>query len=132
MDVSGTLTSRHLASRAAAEHTHPRLIAATGANDLGIRASDFHVLRAASVPAVVFELGFVTNAEEAALLASEEYQDALATALAGGILEHLSVQSAGERDLGAPRPGSRFFRLDRPYGASGVYVVPAFSASTED
>lgn len=85
-----TLTARLLASSALAEVVHPRLVAATGAPDRGLRSRGSYLLDRASVPAVMFELGFVTHAEEGPLLASEEYQAVLAKALADGILRYLA------------------------------------------
>ncbi len=47
----------------------------------GVKQAGFYVLWGASMPAVLVELGFVTNKSEAAFLASESGQDYLASAI---------------------------------------------------
>ena len=56
-------------------------------------ASDsVYILKQAKIPAVIAECGFISNAEEAALLADEEYQQRMAFALFCGILDYISGQ----------------------------------------
>ncbi|MBP2656454.1 MAG: cell wall hydrolase/autolysin [Firmicutes bacterium] len=50
--------------------------------------ADFFVLRRNKVPAVLVEVGFITNPEERALLQSNEYQRKLANAIAFGISDY--------------------------------------------
>ncbi len=47
----------------------------------GVKQAGFYVLWGASMPAILVELGFVTNAEEAAFLQSENGQIYLASAI---------------------------------------------------
>lgn len=76
-------------SLALAESVQSRLVSATGARDRGVRANLFYVIRTARIPAILVELGFVSNAEEGSKLASASYQDTLAEGLATGILAFL-------------------------------------------
>ncbi len=46
---------------------------------------DLYLLRQTKVPAVIVECGFLSNAEEEALLSDAAYQDAMAAAIAAGI-----------------------------------------------
>ena len=55
--------------------------------------SSYYLLLHADPPAVIAECGFLSNWTEAALLASEEYQDQLAWALHMGILEYLNTRT---------------------------------------
>ena len=73
-------------SLALAESVQGHLVNATGARDRGVRANLFYVIRTARIPAILVELGFVSNAEEGAKLATDSYQDTLADGLAEGIL----------------------------------------------
>lgn len=72
-----------------AETVQRNLIEATGARDRGVRANLFYVIRTARIPAILVELGFVSNPEEGRDLASSSYQGKLAQALADGLLEFL-------------------------------------------
>lgn len=54
--------------------------------DNGVKSAPFHVLAGAQMPAVLVELGYCTNNEEAHNLASPKYRHALAEGLAEGIL----------------------------------------------
>jgi len=76
-------------SLALAESVQSRLVTTTGARDRGVRANLFYVIRTARIPAILVELGFVSNAEEGASLATDAYQDTLAEGLATGILSFL-------------------------------------------
>lgn len=56
----------------------------------GVKQANFAVLRTAFMPAVLVELGFGTNREDAALLASRRGQERLADAIADATLEYLA------------------------------------------
>lgn len=54
----------------------------------GVKSAPFHVLIGAQMPAVLVEIGYCTNREEAANLADPKYRKALAEGLAEGILAY--------------------------------------------
>jgi len=54
-----------------------------------VAQAPFYVLRGAAMPAVLVELGFLTDRQEARLLADKSYQQRMANALAQGIHEYL-------------------------------------------
>lgn len=62
--------------------THPRL------EDRGVREAPFFVLMGAKMPAVLVELGFLTNREEARLLNTDAYLRAMAKNLVQGVLAY--------------------------------------------
>jgi N-acetylmuramoyl-L-alanine amidase len=70
---------------------HRAIVAGSGAPDRGVRRARFFVVRETPVgmPSVLLELGYLTNPEEGRLLATSEYQDRLAQAIADGILTYL-------------------------------------------
>ena len=72
-----------------AETVQTALIKATGAIDRGVKQNSYVVLRKARTPAILVELGFVSNPEEGGKLATDSYQTLLAEALADGILTFL-------------------------------------------
>jgi N-acetylmuramoyl-L-alanine amidase len=55
-----------------------------------VAQAPFFVLRGAAMPAVLLEMGFITNAREAKLLAHPDYQQQIADAMASGIQGYLS------------------------------------------
>ena len=73
----------HTASRRAGRLLQRRLVAATGARDLGlVERADLTGFNWADVPAVLVETGFMSNRREAGLLRSDAYQRKIAAALA--------------------------------------------------
>ncbi len=68
-----------------AQDVHRRLVAALGAEDRGVRQAPFFVLAGARMPAVLVEVGFISNAAEADLLRTRAHQDRIAAAIAEGI-----------------------------------------------
>lgn len=72
-----------------ANRVQNRLVSMTGARDRGVRQNLFYVIRHARIPAILVELGFVSNPDEGRRLTQDHYQQTLAQALADGIIEFL-------------------------------------------
>ncbi|MGP6146568.1 GW dipeptide domain-containing protein [Jeotgalibaca sp. A122] len=64
---------------------HESLIESSGAYDRGVRRDTFAVLRETAIPAVLLELGFMSNQAELNRLTSQNYQNTLAQAVVNGI-----------------------------------------------
>lgn len=84
-----THTSQSDRSVAAASAIYKKLLAASGMAGRGIMAANFHVLRVSAMPAVLVELGFVSNAADRAKLTNPAWQEKAAAAIAAGIEEYL-------------------------------------------
>lgn len=71
-----------------AEILQEELIRATGTEKInrGIKQNTFRVLKGATMPAVLVEVGFISNPQEESLLRTEAYQEKLAEALYRGVL----------------------------------------------
>jgi N-acetylmuramoyl-L-alanine amidase len=82
-----TLTAAHGDSSRLAYALQQHLVAATGAEDHGVQQAPFFVLTGVRMPAVLVEVGFMSNAEEEKQLASADYQDKIAEAIVQGIAE---------------------------------------------
>lgn len=81
------------ASREAAALAQEELIAATGAKDRGTDArSDMTGFNWADVPAIIPEIGFMTNPDEDRLLATPEYQNKIVAGLTRAILRFLGME----------------------------------------
>jgi N-acetylmuramoyl-L-alanine amidase len=56
----------------------------------GVRFGDFHVLRETSMPSVLFELGYLNNAQELSIIASDSYQKQVTKAIVAGLQRYFS------------------------------------------
>lgn len=66
-----------------------RAMATTGLENRGVRENDYRVLVKTHCPAVLIELGYLSNRQDAARLQSDAFQDRLATAISTGISDFL-------------------------------------------
>jgi N-acetylmuramoyl-L-alanine amidase len=71
-----------------AEIFQEELLSATSADQVnrGIKQNSFRVLKGATMPAVLVEIGFISNPDEESLLENESHQDELAEALYRGVV----------------------------------------------
>jgi N-acetylmuramoyl-L-alanine amidase len=67
---------------------HPRVIHALGSMDRKIKSRSFWVLRKNRLPAVLVECGFLTNHQESRKIRSAENRQAIANAIARGVLSY--------------------------------------------
>ncbi len=67
------------------------LLTYTGATDRGVKRARFAVLKHAAAPAVLVEIGFLTNPLDEAMLISRAYRDKVAEGVARGILSYLTA-----------------------------------------
>ena len=77
------------------------LVARTRSVDRGTQAKQFFVIANVTSPAVLIEGGFITNKDELLKLASQDYRDQLAAAVADGILRYRDVVSQRKSALAA-------------------------------
>lgn len=64
---------------------HDKLVAALQAENRGVKQAPFYVLAGARMPAVLLEVGFISNLAEAARLRSAAHQERIAAAVADGV-----------------------------------------------
>ncbi len=65
------------------------ILEATNLNSRGVKEARFYVLRRTNMPASLVEVGFVTGAQDAPKLATEEFRTLLAQAITRGILQYV-------------------------------------------
>jgi len=77
------------------------LVARTRSIDRGTEARQFFVIANVTSPAILIEGGFLTNKEDISKLASEDYRDQIAAAVADGILHYRDAASQRMSTLAA-------------------------------
>jgi N-acetylmuramoyl-L-alanine amidase len=75
-----------------ADAIHRYLAPATGFPDRGVRFGDFHVIRETSMPAVLLEVGYMSNVIEDAALANDDFRNRVADSIVNGIKDYLNVK----------------------------------------
>lgn len=76
-------------SKALAISIQNSLVTRLGPNRRKAKAGDFWVLSKAQMPAVMVEVGFLSNPREAQLLATDEYRQQVAEAIFDGVIRYL-------------------------------------------
>lgn len=86
-------------NRQVAQTIHNHIINATGRKNRGLKSADFQILRTTKMEALLIEGGFMTNAEELALMKTDAYRSKVGRAAAVGVAE-----SFGLRRKSQPKP----------------------------
>lgn len=73
-----------------AQTVHADIVSSVKSKDRGLFKSKFYVINHTEVPAILCEIGFMSNDAERAELVSEERKDQTAQAIANGILKYLN------------------------------------------
>lgn len=79
-------------SKSLANIMHKHLIKATGLKDRSAKYSNLHVTRETKMPAVLLEIGFLSNKGDEAQLFEDDFQNRVAQGIVAGIKEYLKVQ----------------------------------------
>jgi N-acetylmuramoyl-L-alanine amidase len=98
-----TVNQTRSANRVLAEKIKDQLSDISGIRSRGIKEAWFVVLRGSPMPSVLIEAGFMSNPEEGRLIETSEYQDSLAQAIVGGIMDYKGTSVVPVRDDKKPR-----------------------------
>ncbi|MBD0380517.1 N-acetylmuramoyl-L-alanine amidase [Paenibacillus sp. WST5] len=91
--VSGTETYYNKPeSLTLANIVHKHVVAATGFPDRKVREADFRVIKKTTMPAVLVEVGYLSNKNDEAAMYKEAFQDQVAAALVTAIKEYLNLK----------------------------------------
>jgi N-acetylmuramoyl-L-alanine amidase len=77
--------------RILAESIHKELVPATGLYDRGLKTANYYVLKYTDCPAVLTEIGFISNPTEEALMKDSTWDNKVSTAIAKGICNFLGI-----------------------------------------
>lgn len=80
-----------LTSKKLATDVYKNLIKNTSATQRGVKTEQHAVTWRSEMPAILIELGFITNKDEALNLYSDEYQELLAGAIAAAIIDNMNT-----------------------------------------
>ena len=75
-----------------ANRVHRQMVSRVNSPDRGVRQARFYVIHHTRVPAILCEMGYISNPNERYSLTTETRQDATATAIADGVVEYLKTQ----------------------------------------
>jgi N-acetylmuramoyl-L-alanine amidase len=78
-------------SLALAQTMHPHIIGAAGFADKKVRKQKFRVVAATQMPAILCEIGYLSNPTEEAEMFNEDFQNRTAAAIVAGIKEYLNI-----------------------------------------
>lgn len=87
-------------SQELARSVHQSLVEKLKAPDRSVRKARFYVINHTSVPAVLAEVGFISNKQEREKLISSDYQQEIANGIARGVILYLSRRA----DIALGRP----------------------------
>ena len=85
---SAALNSRSADSKQLATFIQKRLYPALGTKDRKVKDAGFQVIKKNPLPAVLVELGFISNSSDASKLGSDYYRNKAADAIASGIVDY--------------------------------------------
>ena len=88
-DINGLETYYYDSGQRLAQTIHNNVLQRVNIRDRRVRRARFYVLRKSSMPSVLVEVGFVTGHEDARRLATSDYRDQMAAAIARGILQYI-------------------------------------------
>ena len=66
-------------SKSLAETLHKHVLPVTGLKDRGVKVASLHVTRETTMPAVLLELGFLSNPTDESVMLTDSYQDQCAS-----------------------------------------------------
>lgn len=90
--VNGTETYYSRAdSKLLAETIHPHVLGAVGLRDRGVKTAGFRVIKATTMPAILLEVGFLSNENDAKTIFNEDVQKKLAVEVTKGIKQYLNL-----------------------------------------
>jgi N-acetylmuramoyl-L-alanine amidase len=94
-------------SSALAEALQRHLNELTGTRDRGVRQAPFRVLMGAMMPAILVEVGFISNPEEESLLYTAAYRESIVEAMTAAVREFLLDLERYSGRTSQPAPADR-------------------------
>ncbi len=112
-------------SRPLAEAIHNSLYTSLGVPNRGIRKARFYVINHTTVPAILAEVGYISNKDEREKLISSDYQGKIADALAQGVILYVNKNPETQANTVKTAPVINFNQS----AGKGTSVVPIKSVA---
>lgn len=77
-----------------AEHVHQQLVTANGNTDRGVKQEGWRVLTHADMPAILIEVGYLTNPEEERWMYKQGVLQKTANAIVEGIIHYFTAMDS--------------------------------------
>ena len=90
-----------------AEVVHDSMTQSLRISNRGVKQAGFYVLGGAAMPAILLEIGFVTNPKEERRLKETKYRDEIARAIYAGLVEYKRAWDQRARAAAEPSPVTR-------------------------
>lgn len=99
--VRGTMTfyAKDGPSRLLAEAVHEELVRAIGLRDLQVRRANYYVIVNNPYPAILCEIGFLSNPDEERLVRDPEFQARAAQGIVQGLIRYFALSPNSQPDL---------------------------------
>lgn len=97
-------TENHAESSRLAYAVHQKLVVATHAPNRGVQQAPFFVLTGVDAPAILVEVGFISNPRECRKLRDVAYQQKIATAVAAGVSAFIAQMRERENGIRIASP----------------------------
>ncbi|MBY0360214.1 MAG: N-acetylmuramoyl-L-alanine amidase [Candidatus Obscuribacterales bacterium] len=95
-------------SRPLADKIHQSLVSELGVPNRSVRKARFYVVNHTPIPAVLAEVGFISNKDERNKLISSDYQERIAEAIGQGVMLYLAVKPVQAAIPGNEVPASSY------------------------
>ncbi len=86
-----------LTSKKFASTVLDKMLEETDARSRGVKSENYYVIRTSLMPAILIEVGFISNADEIKQLIDPAYQQKLADGISAGILAHIDDVTVPDR-----------------------------------
>jgi N-acetylmuramoyl-L-alanine amidase len=83
-------TNKQSESRSLARHMAKKASRLAKTKSRGAKTADFHILRNTLIPAILIEVGFLTNPKEERLLNTADYRQKIAQSVAEGVMDYVN------------------------------------------
>jgi len=70
---------------------------------IGAKSANYHVLRGSAIPAVLIEVGFLSNAQEEQLLKEDSYRQRISEAIHDGVVDFARSENAQDGRMASSR-----------------------------